>query len=249
VSLTLALSSADGLVLAADSRLTEGYTPAGPRIRDDSIKALQLDPYWGVLTYGIAEIGYTGIVALKEALSANGHCVLSVPKLLAQAQAVFSRTNQNWEKQDVNRRDRDVGFIMGGYDRESDTFRIFSLQSPVFAPTSPASGCLLAGQWHIAKNLLSRLYSKELSLERLEILAVNLLSATIASDPQVGGEIRLATVTRQEAFRWIPDDEIRTLCHGYELFKEQFGERCRLILRSAADELDRHGNGDPSSEE
>ncbi len=232
MSLAIALAAADGLVLAADSRVTEGYTLDGPRTRDDSVKIVQLSDAWGALTYGIADIGHAGLTALREEVTRIGVRARSLPSILDKSREILERTSAEWGTKNpvVGRRDRDVGFILGGYDGETDTFRTFSLQSPGFIPKSPPGGCLVAGQWHIAKYFLARLYSKELDVRALMRLAVLLLKVTMAVDPQVGGSIRLATVTRGPAFRWVAEHEVEILNRKYQAFDALLREYCRAVL-------------------
>ncbi len=236
--MAIALAGVDGLVLAADSRVTEGYTLSGPRTRDDSVKFVQLNVAWGALTYGIAEIGRAGLLALKEALARDEGSFDSVAAMLDRSKGLLERTSAEWGcgNPAVARRAKDVGFILGGYDRATDTFRTFSLQSPDFTAKSPPSGCLVAGQWHIAKHFLSRLYAQKLDVAALKRLAALLLSVTMAVDPQVGGSMRLATVTRGPAFQWVSEDESESLNQEWRSFDGLFRERCRSVLSRIVNE-------------
>ncbi len=238
MSLAIALAGADALVLAADSRVTEGYTLSGPRTRDDSIKFVQLNDAWGALTYGIAEIGHAGLLALKDALARETGSFGSIGSMLDRGRDLLDRASTEWGRSNpaVARRAKDVGFILGGYDQETDAFRTFSLQSPEFAATSPPSGCLVAGQWHIAKYFLAALYARNMDVAALKRLAALLLSVTMAVDPQVGGSMRMATVTRGMAFQWVSDDENESLNRECQLFDGLFREGCRSVLSRIVNE-------------
>jgi 20S proteasome alpha/beta subunit len=236
VSLALALTAVDGLVLAADSRITEGYTLDGPRTRDDSLKFLQLNDDWGVLTYGNAEIGNEGILSLQKAVSQNGSRFKSLQNLLDASKEIFHKTSSEWGKlnTEIARRDKDVGFILGGLDRQTDSYLTYSLHSPEFEAKNHLSGCLLGGQWHIAKFFVSKFNWKSLTVEEMKMLVVLLLDITMSVDIQVGGPMRLATVTRQSAFQWIAEDEIETLRRKCGMFYELFWKHCRSALTELA---------------
>ena len=237
MSLTIALTATDGLVLAADSRTTEGYTLGGPRIRDDSIKFVQLDESWGVLTYGLSDIGQAGITGLREEiLNESGR--LSLASLLEKSIRIFDRASSDWSRSNsqIGRRVKDVGFVIGGYDREEKGFRVFHLQSPDFLARMLNGRCLLGGQWHVAKFLIRKFYSENVTVDFLKTLAVYLLDATMTVEKTVGGAIRLATVTESKGFQWVPEDEIRRLLESNKpflrLFQEQFSASLSSVVNT-----------------
>lgn len=237
MSLTIALTAIDGLVLAADSRTTEGYTLGGPRIRDDSVKFIQLNESWGVLTHGLSDIGLTGITSLKEEiLNESGRRSLS--SLLEKGTRIFNRSSSEWSRSnsEIGRRDKDVGFIIGGYDREEKGFKVFNFQSPDFLPMRLNSRCLLGGQWHIAKFFVRRLYTEGIILDSLTALAVYLLDATMTVEKTVGGAIRLATVTESKGFQWVTEDEIKRLLEANKTLRRLFQETFYASLLSAVNE-------------
>jgi 20S proteasome alpha/beta subunit len=227
LSLTIALTAADGLVLAADSRTTEGYTLEGPKIRDDSIKFVQLNEYWGVLTYGLSDIGREGITALKEKISKSlGN--LTLASVLKESTQIFAMASSDWSKSNskIGRRDKDVGFVIGGYDQEERGFKVFHFQSPDFLSMRLNGRCLLGGQWHIAKFLVKKVFPEDARMDTLKALAVFLIDATMTVEKTVGGAIRLATVTEPKGFQWVSEGEIKDLSEAnrphLRLFQEHF---------------------------
>jgi 20S proteasome alpha/beta subunit len=234
VSLALALRAVDGFVLATDSRATEGYTLEGPRTRDDSVKFIQLNDDCGVLTYGLSDIGHTGITNLKECVSKKFKYYNSLPRILDRAMDIFNRVSSDWEKgnSEVRRRDNDVGFVLAGYERGEKAFRVFNLQSPNFLPRRIKNGCLLAGQWHVSKFLMNKLYTKDMSVDALKHLAVFLLNSTMSVEKTVGGTIRLATITKSESFEWVSEDEVRCIAENNKIFRNFFQEQFYSALLS-----------------
>jgi predicted proteasome-type protease len=200
------------------------------------MKFLQLNDSWGVLTYGNAEIGNEGILALQEKVLRDGSYFESLQNILDTSREIFQKTSSEWGRlhAEITRRDKDVGFILSGFDRQTDSFRTLSLHSPAFEAKNHLSGCLLGGQWHIAKYFMSKLNWKSLTAEKMKALVVLLLDATMAVDIQVGGPIRLATVTRQSAFQWVEEDEIESLRQKCVLFYDLFWEHCRSALTRLA---------------
>ncbi|MFQ5901891.1 MAG: hypothetical protein ACE5IH_10090 [Thermodesulfobacteriota bacterium] len=232
LSLTIALMAEDGLVLAADSRATEGYTLNGPKTTDDSIKFIQLKDDIGVLTYGFSEIGYSGITCLREEVERYD----SLTSILDKSIQLFSNTSSDWGKKnpEVKRRDKDVGFIVAGYDREGQGYKIFNSQSPEFLPQEVKSGCLMAGQWHVAKFFINRLYARDMTVNLVRELAVFLLSATMTVEKTVGGVIRLATITKPKGFQWISEDEVDSIAKRNKEFYKFFQQRFYSILLDLA---------------
>lgn len=98
MSLTIVLKSTDGLVLAADSRMTEGYTLESPKTRDDSTKFMRLNDDVGVLTYGLSDIGYAGITSLKEKISKDSNYYLSLSPILDKGKLIFNKASSDWSK-------------------------------------------------------------------------------------------------------------------------------------------------------
>ena len=242
MSLTIALMGTDGLILAADSRTTEGYTLAGPRIRDDSVKFIQLNENWGVLTYGLSDIGQAGITALRgETLKHPDN--LSLASVLEKSTQIFSRVSSDWSRSnsEIGRRDKDVGFVIGGYDRKERGFRVFNFQSPDFFAKKLNGRCLLGGQWHIAKFLVRKFFTEDAKTDTLKALAVFLLDATMTVEKTVGGAIRLATVTESKGFQWLQEEEIRRILESNRAFLKFFQEHFYASLLSVVNSNRREG--------
>ena len=228
MSLTIVLKAIDGLILAADSRVTKGYTLEGPKTRDDSVKFIQLNDDWGVMTYGLSDIGYKGITSLKKEVIKDDSQPISSASLLEKAKQVFVSVNASWEKKnpEIKRRDSDVGFVIAGYERSDREYKVFNLQSPDFSFKQIENSCLIAGQWHIAKYFISRIYSKEMMVQTLIGIAFFLLSATMTVDKTVGGAIHIASITEADGFQWASDSEMKAAARKSKwissLFREQF---------------------------
>ncbi|MFH2059857.1 MAG: hypothetical protein ABIJ59_13265 [Pseudomonadota bacterium] len=212
MSLTLALKGKNCVVLAADSRITKGYTLEGPKTKDDSIKFVKINNYFGAMTYGLSDIGNRGIAALKEKISGSSSPAISYKDILKAGLDIFVAKNIDWSQKNpqIPRKERDVGFIIGGYDEDEKEFQIFNLESPEFKAKKLLSGCLLAGQWHVAKFFTNLLFKPDLPNNILIDLVVLLLNETMTVEKTVGGEINLAIITQSKGFEWISKDKINT---------------------------------------
>lgn len=231
------LRAPDGVVMAADSRVTEGYTLKGPVTRDDSVKFIQLNKCIGVMTHGLYDIGSRGIMELKES-TRHAEAALSSTKDVAGAgRNIFLRINNDWngENPENARRDRDVGFIIGGLDRETMSFNVFCLESPDFKPRPVNGKMFFAGQWRIARFLLTRFRSNNATIDTLKKLAAVSLYATSAVDHTVGGPVRLATITGSDGFRWLTEEEMKELTRFNDIFGKHFRELLLSSFEAAAD--------------
>jgi len=238
LSLTLALKGKDGIVLAADSRITKGYTLDGPKTVDDSEKFVRLNSDCGTSTYGLSDIGNAGIAMLKDTISKSESIYDSIDKILDESMKIFSRVSSKWSQDHsgIMRRDRDVGFIIAGFERKYKEFKIFNLQSPDFEPVGVKTGCLLAGQWHVAKFYVKRLFAENLPVDILKKLAVLLLNETMAVEKTVGGNINLASLTEKDGFTWISEDDVRSIIEKNSKFVIRFQEYFYSSLLNAAGE-------------
>jgi 20S proteasome alpha/beta subunit len=126
-----------------------------------------------------------------------------------------------------------VGFIIAGINRIEKDFEIYNFQSPEFIPKRVGSGSLLAGQWHIAKFFVNRLYTENMHVDKLTELAALLLNETMAVEKTVGGTIRLATITNSNGFRWVLEAEVKSITKKNELFRKFFKEHFHSSLLSA----------------
>ncbi|RJQ51137.1 MAG: hypothetical protein C4526_10775 [Nitrospiraceae bacterium] len=210
--------------MAADSRVTEGYTLEGPKTRDDSVKFIQLDRDFGVMTHGIYDIGGRGINALKERVDGQGRRIPGPAEFVSHARDILRDVDNEWSGRnpDVVRRDKDTGFIIGGFDRRETSFSVYSLESPEFVPKTVNGNLFMAGQWHIAKFLAARLNNMRTDVNVMKGLAAILIMATAEVDKTVGGPVRIASITGPKGFQWADDDEMKKLLDFNESFREHF---------------------------
>jgi hypothetical protein len=227
VSLIMVFQSGAGLVLGADSRKTRGFSLKGPKTLDDSVKFIQLNADWGLLTYGLSVVGYRGITAFHEAVraSAGGG---ETQSLLTMGKAALERESLEWSRENpaIPRQDNDVGFILAGYDRMEHALRLYHFQSLSYQPKPIRQGCFVAGQWEIADFLIRNLFTEGLTMEKAEKLAAYIFDQTLVVEKTVGGDLHLARVTETDGFQWVSRARIEALAQENaryaDFFKEQF---------------------------
>jgi hypothetical protein len=181
MTLAFALRGSNGLVLGADSRVTSFEGTA-----DTSTKFLQVNREVGVLTYGLAEVGYKAITELVDVVNRTSDFsgvrkkrIVHLSEITEKADGIFKQTFTDWiddrRKNNIDLQPDDprlvTGFILGGFDlNETNQFKIFSWQSPHFQREERPD--IIAAQWHISQYLVNHLYYFEMNVEQLKRLAV-----------------------------------------------------------------------------
>jgi 20S proteasome alpha/beta subunit len=239
MTLAMALRAYDGLVLATDSRATGGPQQSV----DTSEKFLQVNRDIGVMTYGLAVPGYTGISRLVETVKGRREELTYFKPIADAAGGAFQAAHADWltSEQQQGRAtppDLKVGFILGGYDSAANQFKISHWESPDFQERQYPQDYLMAAQWHIARLLLNKLFYPEIAVEQLSELAVFLLVETAVSEPTVGGPLQLATVTLSQGFQRLHEQDINEIlrrnqkrfCRFRQLLLETFSsDNARLV--------------------
>lgn len=234
MTLAMALRAYDGLVLATDSRATGGSHQSV----DTSEKFLQVNRDIGVMTYGLAIPGYTGISRLVETVKSKREELTYFRPIADAAGGIFQAAYVDWldsEKQQGREVPQDfkVGFILAGYDSAVNQFKISHWESPEFQERQYPYGDLLAAQWYIARFLLNKLFYPEISVEQLSELAVFLLVETATSEPTVGGPLQLATITLGQGFQRLHEQDINEILRRSQ---KRFCLFRKILLETFADE-------------
>lgn len=218
MTLAFALRGSNGLVLGADSRLT------GPGISSDtSIKFLQVNREIGIMTYGLAEVGYDSINSIVETVNRirpadPGPRIVNFSEIAETARRIcvekFAEAADGIRGSGGNPDDPryTTGFILAGLDiNESSQFRVVSLQSPGFKPVQEHD--MLAAQWRVSQLLLGRFYYPQMDVEQLKRLAIFLLIETETVSDSVGGRLKIATVTLDNGFQFLSEGDVQDLVH------------------------------------
>lgn len=231
MTLAFALRGSNGLVLGADSRVT---TVGGTA--DTSTKFLQVNREVGVLTYGLAEVGYKAITHLVEEVNRTSDFtgpkkrIVHFSEIADKASTIFKQSFDDWIRDNKIHQPNDprfaTGFILGGYDsNETNQFKILFFQSPYFQQEVRPD--IIAAQWSISQYIYNHLYYFEMNVEQLKRLAVFMLVETEMISPTVGGPLQIATVTLENGFQRLSEKDVQDLINGNQ---RRFAEFRRILL-------------------
>lgn len=192
---------------------------------DTSTKFLQLNREVGVLTYGLAEVGYRGMTTLYDRINRtsefstpNARRVVYFDEIADIAERTFRESFERWI---ARRRRRDsaidptnpqflTGFILAGYDANvTNQFKVLNWQSPNFERGERPY--IIAAQWVVSQYLVSNMYYPEMTVEQLKRLGVAMLIETETVSPTVGGQTQMATVTLGTGFQRVNEPEIQAI--------------------------------------
>ncbi len=238
MTLAFALRGSNGLVLGADSRMTSsGGT------EDTSTKFLQINREIGVLTYGLAEVGYNAINRLYDDVNQTRNFsnnttrrTVHFSEIISRAKTVFQETftgyiaNMQKDTPSITGDEHELltGFILGGYDaNETNQFKIVHMQSPNFQKDERSD--IIAAQWHVSQFLVTHFYYPEMDVEQLKKLAAFLLIETETVSTSVGGQQKLATVTLRGGFQQLNEKEIEVLINENQ---SRFAKYRRILLEN-----------------
>lgn len=236
MTLAFALRGSNGLVLGADSRMSG---PSGTA--DTSTKFLQVNREIGVLTYGLAEAGYTAINRLVDKVNAYSDFsgepnqkIVHWSAIVKESAQIFKETFEEKFAEikkhmpEINPNDPKLstGFILGGYDvNESNQFKIVHFSSPDFKLEERSD--ILAAQWHVSQYLVNHFYYPEMDVSQLKRLAAFMLIETETASPSVGGQLKLATVTLRGGFQQLNENDIQELINENQ---PRFAKYRRILL-------------------
>lgn len=229
MSLAVAIESANGIVLAADSRATFGDPRGMTAVNDTVQKIFKPSSRTALAMVGAAEIGAAIMQVIAVGLAgqpdANVDMVAETIRTLGTQhfsqwfgppQFVLGPAGGAFSPRP------DVVFVLTGYDADGKV-KILTLQStqPLnFAPNLSTTGFAAAGVVPLAVYLLNRFYRHGLALEIAEDLAAYCILETASQDGKVGGPIRIAVAKHNEDTRLLPEDEIDELLRRAEKHRE-----------------------------
>jgi len=212
MSLIVALQGKDGLVLAADSRGTIGDPRGLTAINDDQVKLFQLSKFCGTGISGASEFAAKVIDELKR--QRQGSKTQFADEIAEETRQLVRRLYDDWfEKFKLDDRPS-MTFTVVGYQKDGTTMRprtYLLVSRSDFAPHLFPTGNCLAGIPQYAVYLMHRFYDPAMTVTSLARLAAYLISETATQDPKVGGQIRVATITKNEGYKELLAAEIKEI--------------------------------------
>ena len=221
MTLVVALRCADGIALAADSRVAARTENSAPRqFVDGAHKLTRLGPDTGIMSFGLTIPGVLGMRALQDDARDENEGFVPDEMHLERAAHVLGQTYAAYleEKREADGTipqiltKQGVGYILASVDRRrTGAFRMYVCSSTdgFRFEEEDERAYLMGGQWHLAVGLLSSLFRPTEPTAEGVIVATALLLATAASDSTVGGPFRVATIRDREGFRTLPRPQLR----------------------------------------
>ncbi len=220
MTLLVALSGADGLVIASDSRGTFG-DPRGVTAQNDSQKKLYVaSKYSAILVAGSGELG----AQLMGEVTTAVKDIQGVTPIMDATRGLVRSKYGDWFSRfaiqpvpGVPAPVRpDLAFLIAGYDVDTGgqptDQRIFQLISQAdFAPMLNNYGFALQGIAQYALYLLNRLYQRDSTVEQLKALAVYVITETASQDGKVGGRVQMATITPRGGCKELTVEEVEAI--------------------------------------
>lgn len=220
MTLLVALSGADGLVVASDSRGTFG-DPRGVTAQNDSQKKLYVaSKYSAILAAGAGELG----AQLMAEVTAAVKDIEGVTPVMDATRGLVRAKYGDWFSRfaiqpvpGVPSPVRpDLALLVAGYDVDADgrptDQRIFQLISQAdFAPMLHNYGFAIQGVAQYALYLLNRLYQRDSTVEQLKALAVYVITETASQDGKVGGRVQMATITAGGGCKELTAEEVEAI--------------------------------------
>lgn len=226
MTLAIGIIANDGLALASDSRATFG-DPRGLTTANDTVqKVFQITDFCGLaiagdggLAVSILDIFLWG---LKQIPNYNN---LSVDEIVTSLRNLCIAKYNEWFPHLKPEERPFLAIVACGYRKDLEgkltTPIIFSLLSVThFAPYTDTMGFAATGIVPLAIYLLNRLYIRnDIELKSAVELAAFCIRETASQDGKVGGELQLATFSKNTPFKIFNVTEIEVVKKRCEEFR------------------------------
>jgi len=220
MTLAVAIESANGIVLASDSRATFGDPRGFVAVNDTVTKIFKPAPRIAVAMAGQADIGN----ALMQHIAASllPQPAANVDQAADQIRAVGNNYFTQWFGQPlwlmgangpVATPRPEVWYLLVGFAQNGEA-KIITQGSPPpfnFAPNISTTGFAAIGIVPLTVYLLNRLYRRNLDLDIAKDLAAYCILETASQDGKVGGPMRMAIVRPNQDTEIIGDAELESL--------------------------------------
>ncbi len=240
MTLIIALTGKDGIVLAADSRGTIGDPRGLTAISDDHTKIFKLSNFCGIGISGSSELAAKFVLELKKVIDTKN--LEDVEDILIEARSLARTSYDDWfSKFKIQERPVLLLTIVGFHKKPDNSLeaRIYMLASPLdFAPQLFPTGNCLSGIPQYAVYLLHRFYDPGMTVGNLTQLAAYLIMETATQDPKVGGPVKIAKITTDNGFIELKHHEIEKII---ELNNEQNEKLKQFFLKGTVNERNKHG--------
>jgi 20S proteasome alpha/beta subunit len=229
MSLAVAIEATNGIVLAADSRVTFGDPRGMTAVNDTVQKIYRPNSCTAVAVVGMPETGAALIQHIIIGLATQPNANIDV--VAETFRAIGNQHFVQWFGQPqflmgplrpVPTPRPDLCFVLIGYDAGGNPkiFRLHSIPPFNFAPNLSTTGFATAGVDPLAVYFLNRFYRRNLDLEIAKDLAVYCIVERASQDGKVGGPVRLAVVKLREDTIFLEEEETSIIVRRAEQHRE-----------------------------
>jgi len=227
MTLAIGIIANDGIALGSDSRATIGDPRGLTTVNDTVQKIFKITDFCGV---AIAGDGGLAVSILDSFLwnfkQRPDYNTLSIDEIVSLLRIAAINKYNDWFPH-LNPEQRPfLAMVICGYRKNMqgklETPLIFSLLSIMhFAPSTDTMGFTAAGIVPLAIYLLNRLYTKsDIQLKSAVELAAFCIRETASQDGKVGGELQLATFSKDAPFKIYDEKEIEVVKKRCEEFRK-----------------------------
>jgi 20S proteasome alpha/beta subunit len=227
MTLAIGIIANDSLVLASDSRATIGDVRGLTTVNDTVQKIFKITDFCGLAIAGDGGLATSLFDAflweLKKEKDFNNFSVDEIVNLL---RTVWINKYDQWFPY-LKPEDRPgLAILVCGYRKniegKLDTPLIYSLSSFThFAPSTDIMGFQTIGVIPLAVYLLNRLYTRnDIELKSAMELAAFCITETASQDGKVGGELQLASFSKNNPFRVLEQNKIDIIKKRCEEFRK-----------------------------
>jgi len=220
------------MILASDSRGTFG-DPRGVTAQNDNMRKLYaVSKHVGVVVAGSGELGATIMDEVPDRIRNSN--VKGVTPVMNEIRKILIEHFDQWFKgfsivliQGAPNPVRPtLVVIVGGYEVDAQgkptVQKIYSLNCHNnFAPMLHDYGYALNGVAQYALYLLNRLYTQNLTVEKLLPLGAYVITETASQDGKVGGPVQLMKITPNEGCVILKTEEINRILQDNNLRTEK----------------------------
>jgi 20S proteasome alpha/beta subunit len=211
MTLVVGVIAKDGFVLASDSRMTSAITS-----NDTVEKIVKLTDHIAIGLSGDGTLGIHLVKLISEELDFS----LSIVKLVEMIRRLLKeRFDDYYSNEPEPSKRQSLTLLIIGYDKNSDQPAVYELTSlDNFIPRPSSTGFNCIGIPYIAEYILNRFYEKEITTKQAEVLAAFCISETQSQSHEVGGDIKVASFTKNKAFAMLTAIDMAAI-----------GEKCKTF--------------------
>lgn len=227
MTLAIGIIANDGLALASDSRATIGDPRGLTTVNDTVQKIFKITDFCGLAIAGNGGLAVSILDIflwnLKQKPDYNSYSIDEIVGLLRNTCIV--KYNEWFPHLRPEERPF-LAMVICGYRKNMEgkleAPLIFSLVSIIhFAPSTDTMGFAAVGIDPLSIYLLNRLYTKsDIELKSAAELAAFCIRETASQDGKVGGELQLATFSKDRSFKIYDEKEIEIVKKRCEEFRK-----------------------------